>query len=362
MSVLANSYLNAIEAYKPGKSKIEGDKPAIKLSSNENALGASPRAKVEYEKAAATLHTYPDGSCNLLKSALAKKYNINPAQITCGAGSDELIALLIMAFANHGDEVIYSEYGFLMYPISAKKFGTKPIAVKEKHGEFGYKADVDAILAAINSKTKIIFVANPNNPTGSYLNSVELQRLIDSVPKNILIALDCAYQEFVNADDYPDAQQLVDKHDNVVMLRTFSKIYGLASLRIGWSYASTAIAEVLDKVRGPFNVCSPAIVAAVAALNDDEFLARAKNHNDKWLSFMQKSLAEIKVLKVYDSVANFVLVDFLSVAAAARADQLLREHGIIVREMAPYNLNHHLRITIGLEEDNKKVVEVLKKL
>lgn len=357
MKLTAHSYISEIENYVPGKAKI-GSKKAIKLSSNENALGSSPKALQAYKDHAGDAFRYADGSCADLREALSQKYKIAADQIVCGAGSDEIISFLTTAFVGVGDEVIYSEHGFLMYPISAKKAGAKAVKVKEKN----LKSDVEAIISAITSKTKVIFIANPNNPTGSYLNKNEIQKLIDKTPKNVLLVLDHAYEEFVDEADYPNAFELVNKYENVVVTRTFSKIYGLASLRIGWCYSSKYIADILNKVRGPFNVGGPAQAAAVAALQDDEFFDASKKHNKKWLKFFFDQLADSKKIKVHPSIANFILLDFGSVEMCEKANQKLLENGIIFRGMSAYGLPNCLRATIGTEEENLLVLEVLQNI
>lgn len=350
----AHPYLFEIENYVPGKSQL-GNKKIIKLSSNENALKASPKAIEAYKNHAEKIFRYADGSCANLREAIAQKNKIPANQIICGAGSDEVIALLTQAFAGVGDEVIYSEHGFLMYPISAKRVGAKAIKVKEKN----LRADVDAFLAAITDKTKIIFLANPNNPTGSYLSRSEVDRLIAKTPKNILIVLDCAYEEFVDEVDYPNAIELVNKHENVVVTRTFSKIYGLASLRIGWCFSSSYIAEILNKIRGPFNVGGPAQAAAIAALGDDEFLIASKNHNQKWLKIFFETFAKSSTIKAWPSFGNFVLLDFGSKEKCSEINQKLLNEGIILREMSGYGLPNCLRATIGTDEENEYLLGVL---
>jgi histidinol-phosphate aminotransferase len=352
MKLAAHSYLLEIDNYVPGKAKI-GNKKVIKLSSNENALGSSPKAIEAYKSHVDDVFRYADGSCTALRETLALKNNISADQIVCGAGSDEIIALLTSAFAGVGDEIIYSEYGFLMYPISAKRVGAKPVKVKEKN----LKADIDAIISSITAKTKIIFIANPNNPTGSYLNKDEIQKLIDNTPKNILIFLDHAYEEFVEAPDYPNAIELVNKHENVVLSRTFSKIYGLASLRIGWCYSSSYIADILNKVRGPFNVGGPAQVAATAALNDEDFLISSKNHNKKWLKIFFEEFANLPSIKAYPSITNFILLDFGNIENCQKANKKLLENGFILREMAAYGLPQCLRMSIGTEDENLQILK-----
>ncbi|MBP7709962.1 MAG: histidinol-phosphate transaminase [Rickettsiales bacterium] len=357
MKLLAHSYISEIDNYIPGKAKI-GSKKAIKLSSNENALGSSPKAIDAYEKHAAEVVRYADGACTALREAIAAKNKISAEQIVCGAGSDEILAFLTSAFAGVGDEVIYSEYGFLMYPISAKRVGAKAVKVKEKN----LRTDVDAILAAITPKTKIIFIANPNNPTGSYVTEAEVRKLINGTPRNVLIVLDHAYEEFVEESDYPNAIALVNEFENVVATRTFSKIYGLASLRIGWCYSSSYIAQVLNKIRGPFNVGGPAQFAAVAALQDDDFFVSSKAHNKKWLKFFFAEIAKIAAVKAHPSIANFILLDFGSLENCQKANAKLLENGFILREMAGYGLPNCLRLTIGTEAENLEVLEILKAL
>jgi histidinol-phosphate aminotransferase len=357
MKLLAHSYISEIESYIPGKAKI-GSKNAVKLSSNENALGSSPKAISAYQNHISQVMRYADGACTILREAIAVKNKISANQIVCGAGSDEILAFLTSAFAGIGDEIIYSEYGFLMYPISAKRVGAKAIKVKEKN----LRTDIDAILAAITNKTKIIFIANPNNPTGSYVSEAEIRKLINGTPKNVLIVLDHAYEEFVEEADYPNAIALVNEFENVVTTRTFSKIYGLASLRIGWSYSSSYVAEVLNKIRGPFNVGGPAQFAAIAALEDDQFFAKSKAHNKKWLKFFFAEFAKISTLKTYPSVANFILLDFGSAEKCQKANVKILENGFILREMVSYGLPNCLRLTIGTEEENLKILEILKKI
>ena len=357
MEPQAHKYLLEIENYIPGKSKV-GDKKVIKLSSNENALGASPKALIAYIEHAKDVFRYADGSATLLREKIAQKNNINANQIVCGAGSDEIIALLASSFASVGDEIIYSEYGFLMYPISAQRVGAKAIKVKEKN----LKTDVDAIINAVNKKTKIIFIANPNNPTGSYLNKDEINKLVSNIPSNVLIVLDHAYQEFVTIDDFYDGIRIVNNHKNVVLTRTFSKIYGLASLRIGWSYSSQNIADILNKARGPFNVSGPAQVSALASLDDDDFYEASKNHNTKWLKILNEELKLINKIKIYSSIANFILIDFLSNENCENVNKKLLENSIIFREMKGYGLPSCLRATIGTAEENEIIIENLKKI
>lgn len=357
-NIKAKSYIEAIKPYEQGKSKAGQLKDVIKLSSNENALGSSKKAIAAYKKHSNKLLRYADGSCAILREAIATKFKIDASQIVCGAGSDEMISLLIQAFAGENDEIIYSEYGFLMYPISAARFGAKAIAAKETN----LTTNINNILGLITKKTKMIFIANPNNPTGSYINKSELEKLINNTPRDIVIVLDLAYAEFVTLgkSEYADVVDLVNRYDNVVMLRTFSKIYGLASLRLGWSYSSAYIAEVLNKTRGPFNVSGAAIEAGVAAINDEEFVKKSVNHNNKWLKIVINKLEKIKIT-THPSIANFILIDFLTEDKSQKANKFLLENGVILREMSAYKLPNCLRMTIGTRGENLKVIELLEK-
>lgn len=353
--IKAKEYILDIDPYKPGKSKTGNQNKVIKLSSNENALGPSPKALEAYQKHSDKVFRYSDGGSTELREAIANKYNIDAERIVCGAGSDEIIALLTHAFCGVGDEILYSEYGFLMYPISAKRVGADSVIAKEVN----LTTNVDNFLKGITNKTKIIFVANPNNPTGSYISHSEIERLIQNTPKNILIVLDLAYAEFVDEKDYPDAIALVNKYENVVMMRTFSKIFGLASLRLGWSYSSAYVADVLNRARGPFNVSGSAQHAGIAAINDEDFIKKSKEHNHKWLKFLQDEFDKIGI-KHYPSVANFILMDFGSPENCQKVNHYLMDNGVILREMSSYKLPSCLRMTIGTEEENKFVIELFK--
>ncbi len=354
-SVATGSILK-ITPYVPGKQAIKSTAKPIRLASNENPFGASPKAKEAIRTMTETLHRYPEGSCQKLRAALGKAYDISPDRIVCSAGSDELIALLCQAYAGSGDEVLYSEYGFLMYPISALRVGAKPIVAKEQ----GLKASIKNILAKVTHKTRIVFLANPNNPTGSYLTAAELKELRDVLPSHVILAVDAAYAEYVEARDYSDGLSLVSSTTNTVMIRTFSKIYGLASLRVGWAYCPSEIADILNRVRGPFNVSYAGQLAAIAALNDKSFITQSRAHNSKWLKKITTTLRDYG-LKVYPSEGNFVLVEFPKGKKSAQAaDAFLQSKGIIVRRMEPYHLPKCLRFTVGLEKENRALLAALK--
>ncbi|HEX2337824.1 MAG TPA: histidinol-phosphate transaminase, partial [Hyphomicrobiaceae bacterium] len=326
------------------------------LSSNETPLGPSPQAITAYQAAADSLALYPDGGAGDLRRAIASRYGLDADRIVCGSGSDELINLLAHAYIGPGDEAIYTEHGFLMYKIATLSSGGKPISVAEKD----YRADVDAILAAVTARTKVVFLANPNNPTGTYLRHDEVRRLQQALPGRVLLLLDAAYSEYVRRNDYEAGLELVATTGNTVMTRTFSKIYGLAALRLGWAYCPAAIADVLNRVRGPFNVTAPALAAGVAAVADRAHVDRAVAHNEKWLPWVATEIERLG-LQVTPSVGNFLLVHFPVEPArnAAAADAFLKRNGIILRRVAAYGLPGALRMTIGTEDDNRRVVAAL---
>ncbi|TVR78135.1 MAG: histidinol-phosphate transaminase [Rhodospirillales bacterium] len=345
-----------IAPYVGGESAVPGRDRVIKLASNESALGPSPAAVAAMAAAAGTMHRYPDGHCTDLRRALADRHGLDPDRIVCGAGSDELISLLCRAYAGPGDQVLYSRHGFLMYPISARTVGAEPVAAPERD----LIADVDALLARVTKHTRLLFLANPNNPTGTYLTSDALERLRAGLPERVVLVLDAAYDEYVDRPDYQAGERLVETCPNVVVTRTFSKIYGLGGVRLGWAYAPAAVADVLNRIRNPFNVSSPAQQAGIAALSDQAFVDRARHHNVTWRAWTTDALRGLG-LQVGDSVCNFVLVRFPAADGrdAAAADAFLKDRGIIVRRMDAYGLPDALRISIGLAEEMQACVAAL---
>jgi histidinol-phosphate aminotransferase len=337
-----------ISPYIGGESQAPAGLRPIRLASNESALGPSPKAIAAYRARADDIHRYPDGTAAELRTALGRHYNLDPERIICGAGSDELITLLLRGYAGPGGEVLHSRHGFLMYPIGAQAVGATPVAVPERD----LTADVDGFLARITDRTRIVIIANPNNPTGTYLSRSELARLHAGLPSDVLLAVDAAYAEFVNRNDYEPGVELVNRADNVVMLRTFSKIYALAGLRLGWAYCPPAIADVLNRIRGPFNVGAPALAAGVAAVEDVEALARARAHNDRWQPWLTERLAALGLTSTA-SVGNFVLPRFPDEPRrnAEAAYDFLHARGILTRKMGAYGLPQYLRITIGTGEE-----------
>ncbi|RLQ88628.1 histidinol-phosphate transaminase [Notoacmeibacter ruber] len=354
---LARDTIASISPYVPGRSKGEGQARLHKLSSNETPLGASPVAIEAFRDSGETLERYPDGSAADLREAIGAAHGLDPERIICGAGSDELLSLLAYTYLNPGDEGIYCQHGFLVYRIAILAAGGVPVIAPETDET----ADVDAILAAVTERTKIVFLANPNNPTGTYLPASEVKRLHEGLPKHVVLVLDAAYAEYVEKDDYEAGIELVRSAGNVVMTRTFSKIYGLASLRLGWIYGPEAVIDALNRIRGPFNVTGPAIAAGVAAMGDQTHIAKAVAHNTEWLKKVTEGL-EALGLRVTPSVGNFVLIHFPEgdeTKSASEADTFLSERGFILRQVGGYGFPNALRMTIGAAEANEGVLAAL---
>lgn len=345
-----------IEAYVPGKSSAPGAVKIHKLSSNENPLGSSPKAIEAVRELAGKLEFYPDGAATRLREAIGEAHGLNPANIVCSNGSDEILGLLAQTYLSVGDEAIFTEHGFLVYKIYTQAAGAVPVSVKET----GERADVDAILAAVTDRTKIVFVANPNNPTGTYLPFEEIRRLHAGLPKHVLLVLDAAYAEYVRRNDYEAGIELVGNAQNVVMTRTFSKIHGLGGLRIGWMYGPAHIVDAINRMRGPFNVNAASIEAGVAAVQDRAHVERTVEHNERWLLWLSEELPKLG-LRVTPSVGNFVLIHFLDSEkhSAAKADAFLSERGYILRRVTAYGFPNALRMTVGTEEANRGVVSAL---
>lgn len=342
-----------ITPYVGGESTVPGNRKPIKLSSNESAFGPSPAAMQAYVQVGTDLHRYPDGSASALRQAIAAHEKIDADQIVCGAGSDELLALLMRGYAGPGDEIIHTRHGFLVYSICALGVGATPVSVPE----INRTADIDAILAAVTPATRMVFLANPNNPTGTWLPKSELIRLHAGLRPDIVLVIDSAYAEYLSDDQYDCGISLVRMVQNVVMTRTFSKIYGLGGLRLGWCYGSPAIIDVLNRLRGPFNISSSAIAAGVAAIGDTEFVTRAKTHNDQCRAWTVNQLRALGVA-VDDGAGNFVLADFGGRDAEA-IRLALKDQGIIVRQMGAYHLPECLRITIGTSDEMQAVIGAL---
>ena len=345
-----------IAPYVPGGSSIPGRARAIKLSSNEGALGPSPAAMRALAATAADIHRYPDGGSVALREAIGKAHGLDPARIVCGSGSDELLTLLARGYAGPGDQVLTHVHAFVMYRLIGFSVGAEVVEAPERN----LTADVDALLAAVTPKTRIVYIANPNNPTGTYIPEEGLVRLREELADDVLLVIDSAYAEYVTRNDYTAGVSLVDRGRNTVMTRTFSKIYGLGGARLGWAYCPEPVADVLNRIRSPFSVAAPAQAAGIAALNDTDFLARSRDHNAAWLPWVSERIAAAG-FPVTPSIGNFVLVEFPDEegrnAGAALAH--LARYGLIPRAVAGNRLPNHLRITLGLEDEMRALVDAI---
>ncbi|MBI3678203.1 MAG: histidinol-phosphate transaminase [Proteobacteria bacterium] len=346
-----------IHAYVGGRAPAGGtNEPTFKLSSNESALGPSPRAVEAFEATKRDLSLYPEGGANILREAIGKTHGIDPERIVCGNGSGELLTLLANCYLRPGDEALYGRHAFLVYRIATLASSAIPIEVPEKN----LRVDVDDMLAAVTPRTRLVYLANPNNPTGTYLTADEVRKLHAGLPPTTLLVIDAAYSEYVRRNDYESGLQMVSQFDNVVMTRTFSKIYALAALRVGWAYCPAPVADVLNRVRGPFNVSNPAQRAAVAALGDHAHVEEAFAHNEKWRAWLVDHIARTG-LRVDNGVGNFVLIHFPREKgrSAKDADAFLMSKGLALRGVVNYGLPDCLRMTIGTEEANRRVVAAL---
>jgi histidinol-phosphate aminotransferase len=344
--------ISEISPYTPGKSKAEGAARIIKLSSNENPWGPSPKAITAYSGQASHMNRYPDGGHSQLREAIATVQKLPADQLICGAGSDELIGMLVHAYAGIGDEVLYTQHGFLMYKIYTLANGATPVTAPEKN----LHTDVDALLAAVTPRTRIVFVANPNNPTGTVIPFSEIRRLRADLRADIILGLDAAYAEYLDQPDYEDGISLVKENTNTIVFHTYSKIYGLPALRLGWAFAPAHIIDVMNRVRSPFNVNTPALAAGVAAMEDQEYVNEMRRKNAVELKHVADAIAKLGY-NVVPSVTNFILIKFGNEVAAI--NQHLAARGLIVREVAGYGLPEYLRISIGTSEENGILIDAL---
>ncbi|MGB3722523.1 MAG: histidinol-phosphate transaminase [Pacificimonas sp.] len=355
---LIKPWIAAIDAYVPGRAGKSGGR-VVKLSSNENPLGSSPAALEAMRGAAEGSNRYPDAASNTLRDAIAEAHGLEPERVVCGTGSDELLNLLAQAYAGPGDEVLYVRRGFMVYPIAARKAGAEPVAAPDRD----YTADVDALLAAVTPKTRLVYLANPNNPTGTVIDRAEVERLHAGLPADVLLVLDAAYAEYINDVAYEDGIAMARVHENVVTTRTFSKIYGLAAARVGWAYGAPDVIDALNRIRGPFNVTSQAQAAAIAALKDQDFVVRCREENARERARLSDAVAALgnHGLRPVPSAANFVLVEFPRSGAitAETANDYLTERGILCRWLPKQELPHGLRISVGTAEENGIVIAAL---
>jgi histidinol-phosphate aminotransferase len=351
-------WIEAISPYVPGRSTTDDGRKVHKLSSNENPLGTSQQARAAFLAAATTLDRYPDAGAAALREAIAAKHGIEPERIIHGTGSDDVLHLAAGAFAGQGDEILYVRYGFSVYPIAARRVGAEPIEADDKD----YATDVDALLARVTSSTRLLFIANPNNPTGTYTSRAELKRLHAALPKDCLLVVDQAYSEYLDAEDDDGALDLARTEPNVLVTRTFSKIHGLAAERIGWAYGPARVIDAMYKIRAPFNVSTAGQAAAIAALGADDFVQASHDHNLEWRTWFEGEIAALgnAGLRAVPSKANFVLVLFGGKLTAETAYKGLMERGYIVRWLPNQGLGHGLRITIGTEAEIRGVAAALR--
>ena len=354
MNPRARPEIMQISAYVGGESKVAGQNRVTKLSSNEGAFGTPPGAQAAWAATADTAHRYPDGGAAELRQAIGARFGLDPARIVCGAGSDELIYQLALAYGGTGTELLMTEYGFSIYEIAGQFAGCRVVKAPERD----LTADVDALLAAVSPATRLVFLANPNNPTGTLVPHAELQRLRAGLPPEVLLVLDAAYAEYVDAPGYDPGVALADAGGNTVMTRTFSKIFGLGGARVGWCYAPPSVIDVLNRVRSPFNVNLAGQAAAVAALAEPGWVEAGRRHNTEYRAWLSDALVRAGI-KVRPSAANFLLADFGTPEGAAAADAALKGRGVVVRRMESYGLGRYLRITIGTAEECGLVAEIL---
>ncbi len=353
---LAKPGILDITPYKPGKSFAEGVAHPVKLSGNENILGCSPKAREAYLAAAGDLSLYPDGRGGALRAALAERYRIEPSRIVLGCGTDEILHLINQTFLEPGDNIVQGEYAFGAYAIGARACQAEVRSAAEPN----YRIDVEKVLELVDERTRLVFITNPANPTGTFTTKAELAQLHQALPPSVLLVIDAAYAEFCTEPTFTDGLGMARDAPNVIVTHTFSKLHGLAALRVGWAFAPDPVADAIDRIRPPFNVSSPGLAAAVAALADIEFQTVSRDHVQRWRPWLTQQLGGLG-LQVTPSGANFVLVEFPTIPGktAAEAEAFLASLGLIVRGVANYGLPGHLRITIGLEEHNRALAAAL---
>jgi histidinol-phosphate aminotransferase len=354
----AKDWILSIAPYVPGRSTTDDGRTVAKLSSNENPLGTGEKARAAFAEAIASLSRYPDAGAVALREAIAAKHGVDPACVIHGTGSDEVLHLAAGAFAGIGDEVLFVRYGFSVYDIAARRVGATPVIAPDRD----YATDVDAILAAVTPRTRVVFVANPNNPTGTFSDRGEIARLHAGLPDTVLLVLDQAYAEYLADDEDDGGFALARTAGNVLVTRTFSKIHGLAAERIGWGYASADVIDAMNRIRAPFNVTVAGQLAAIAALHDDAFVAGSRAHNDQWLAWFTEQVGALGNfgLRAVPSRANFLLVLFEGALSAEDAYKGLMAQGYIVRWLPGQGLANGLRITIGTEAEIRGVATVLR--
>ena len=353
-------WIMAIAPYVPGRSTSDDGRPVIKLSSNENPLGTSAQARAAFAAHALDLERYPDAGASALREAIAAPLGLDPARVIYGTGSDEVLHLVAGAYAGHGDEILFVRYGFSVYEIAARRVGATPVIAPD----LDYATDIDAILAAVTPATRVIFIANPNNPTGTFTPRAEIARLHAALPDDVMLVIDQAYAEYIDAEDDDGALDLARSAPNVMITRTFSKIYGLAAERIGWGYASAEAVAAMHRIRAPFNITSAGQAAAIAALGDQQFVTASRAHNAHWRQWLADEIAGLgnAGLRAIPSRANFLLICFNGALTAEAAYKGLMDHGYITRWLPGQGLPNALRITIGSEDETRGLAAALRAL
>ena len=354
------SWISAIAPYVPGKAASDDGRPVIKLSANENPLGTGAAARTAFVAGSADLATYPDPGAAKLREAIAKAHGLEPARVIYGTGSDELLHIAASAYAGPGDEILYVRYGFSVYEIAARRVGATPVVAPDKD----YGTDVDALLALVSERTRVVFLANPNNPTGTMTGRAEIARLHAALPSDVLLVIDQAYAEYVDAADDDAGLELARTVPNVLVTRTFSKIHGLAAERIGWGYASAPIVEALHRIRAPFNITTAGQAAAAAAIADSQWVEASRAHNSQWRQWLTDEIEAMgnHGLSVVPSKANFILVLFKGKLSAESAFKGLMEAGYATRWLPGQGLPDALRITIGTEAQMRDVARLLRNM
>ena len=358
---IVKPWIDAIDAYVPGRAKADGAARVIKLSSNENPLGPSPKAIAAMAEIAGQAHRYPDGASYELREAIAAHHGLELERVVCGTGSDEILQLLALAYASAGDEVLYVRHGFMVYPIAAMRAGATPVVAPD----VDYTADVDQLLTHVTPRTRIVYLANPNNPTGTVIGREAIARLHAGLRKDVLLVLDAAYAEYIDDPDYEDGIALARTEPNVITTRTFSKIYGLAAERIGWGYGPQSVIDAINKIRGPFNATSAGQAGALAALADQDWVKHCRDHNTRWRAWLADEIGKLgnAGLRAVPSAANFILVTFDDGGAitAEAANKFLTAEGYLTRWLPKQGLGHGLRISIGTEEETRGVADALRR-
>ncbi len=353
-------WIDAIHAYVPGRATASDGRPLVKLSANENPLGTSPAALAALEEARGEAASYPDPDCQRLRAKIAEVHDLDPDRILCGTGSDELLNLAAQGFAGPGDEVLFSRYSFSVYDIAARRCGATPVEAPDRD----FATDVDVLLAAVTDRTRVVFLANPNNPTGTWIPASEVERLHAGLPSDLLLVVDEAYAEYLEPADHRAGFALTAAHENVLVTRTFSKIYGLAAERIGWATGAPGLIDTLNRIRGPFNVTTSGQRAGLAALDDQDFVTASREHNAAERTRFAEAIAALgnHGLRAVPSEANFLLVLFEGDLNAETARDALAGAGYAVRHLPGHGLPQALRITIGKTEDMTRVTATLREL